>query len=227
MPAWRSGADCFETYCWRLCNCADWCRKPGCVDCSPQGKSAGNWHWKKRHFLASDASPIIEYTKEVVYVNDYEMLIKKDELILKNLGNERQTPFITAWYGTGGYWKGGYDHFMLKEIFEQPVPFVIVAGRLMLRGIDNDERYREVCSRNYCCQPHCDGGCGTSWHAGLIADIFWRLCRTNVEVEYASEFRYRNPVITKGDVIVAISQSGETADTWWQSKMQKIRALLF
>ncbi|HZH01397.1 MAG TPA: glutamine--fructose-6-phosphate transaminase (isomerizing) [Flavisolibacter sp.] len=173
---------------------------------------------KNEHFLASDASPIIEYTKEVVYVNDYEVaIIKPDELILKNLGNERQTPFITKLdIELAAIEKGGYEHFMLKEIFEQPQTIYdclrgrldATAGTITMSGI---EKYAEqLINANRIVMV----ACGTSWHAGLVAEyIFEDLCRINVEVEYASEFRYRNPVIHQGDVIIAISQSGETADT--------------
>src|SRR5687767_9523631 len=173
---------------------------------------------KNEHFLASDASPIIEYTKEVVYVNDYEVaIIKPDELILKNLGNERQTPFITKLdMELAAIEKGGYEHFMLKEIFEQPQTIHdclrgrldAEAGTITMSGI---EKYAdEIVNAKRIVMV----ACGTSWHAGLVAEyIFEELCRINVEVEYASEFRYRNPVITEGDVIIAISQSGETADT--------------
>jgi glucosamine--fructose-6-phosphate aminotransferase (isomerizing) len=173
---------------------------------------------KGEHFLASDASPIIEYTKEVVYVNDYEIaIVKADELILKNLGNEKQTPFITKLdMELAHIEKGGYDHFMLKEIFEQPQTiYDCLRGRVLpehdeivMRGIDNHLDAFLNASRIVMV------GCGTSWHAALIAEyIFEELCRIPVEVEYASEFRYRNPVINEGDVIIAISQSGETADT--------------
>src|SRR5690606_20740841 len=173
---------------------------------------------KGEHFLASDASPIIEYTKEVVYVNDYEVaIIKSDELILKNLGNERQTPYITKLdMELAAIEKGGYEHFMLKEIFEQPTTiFDCLRGRLdanagtiTMKGIDQFSEELKNANRIVIV------ACGTSWHAGLVAEyIFEELCRVNVEVEYASEFRYRNPVINKGDVIIAISQSGETADT--------------
>ena len=173
---------------------------------------------KNEHFLASDASPIIEYTKEVVYVNDYEVaIIKPDELILKNLGNERQTPYITKLdLELAAIEKGGYDHFMLKEIFEQPQTIYDClrgrldahAGTITMSGIDKFKE--QIINANRIVMV----ACGTSWHAGLVAEyIFEELCRINVEVEYASEFRYRNPVINKGDVIIAISQSGETADT--------------
>jgi len=173
---------------------------------------------KNEHFLASDASPIIEYTKEVVYVNDYEIaIVRPDELILKNLGNEKQTPFITKLdMELAAIEKRGYDHFMLKEIFEQPQTiFDCLRGRLdpvhctiTLSGV---EKYMEQIMN----APRIIIiACGTSWHAGLVAEyIIEELCRIPVEVEYASEFRYRNPVVHKGDVIIAISQSGETADT--------------
>jgi len=173
---------------------------------------------KGEHFLASDASPIIEYTKEVVYVNDYELaIIKCDELILKNLGNEKITPFVQKLdLELTAIEKGGYDHFMLKEIFEQPdTIFDCLRGRLdagkgtiTMAGVQNNLEKLSLAKRIIMV------ACGTSWHAGLIAEyIFEEICRIPVEVEYASEFRYRNPVIHPGDVIIAISQSGETADT--------------
>ncbi len=173
---------------------------------------------KGEHFLGSDASPMLEYTKEVVYVNDYELaIIKPDELILKNLGNEKLTPYVQKLdIELASIEKGGYDHFMLKEIFEQPQTIYdclrgrldAAAGTITMSGI---QQYAEqIVNANRIVMI----ACGTSWHAGLVAEyIFEELCRINVEVEYASEFRYRNPVINKGDVIIAISQSGETADT--------------
>jgi glucosamine--fructose-6-phosphate aminotransferase (isomerizing) len=173
---------------------------------------------KGEHFLASDASPIIEYTKEVVYVNDYELaIIKCDELILKNLGNEKITPDIQKLdLELTAIEKGGYDHFMLKEIFEQPETIFdclrgrldLSQGTLTLAGVQNHLDKLTQAKRIIIV------ACGTSWHAGLIAEyILEECCRIPVEVEYASEFRYRNPVIHPGDVIIAISQSGETADT--------------
>jgi glucosamine--fructose-6-phosphate aminotransferase (isomerizing) len=173
---------------------------------------------KGEHFLASDASPIIEYTKEVVYVNDYEIaIVRPDELILKNLGNEKQTPFITKLdMELAAIEKGGYDHFMLKEINEQPETIhdclrgrlLPDLGQIMMSGVENHLQALTNAQRMVIV------ACGTSWHAGLIAEyVIEELCRINVEVEYASEFRYRNPVVNKGDVIIAISQSGETADT--------------
>ncbi len=173
---------------------------------------------KGEHFLASDASPIIEYTKEVVYVNDYELaIIKCDELILKNLGNEKITPYVQKLdLELTAIEKGGFDHFMLKEIFEQPdTIFDCLRGRLdaakgtiTMAGVQNN--LDKLCQAKRIIMV----ACGTSWHAGLIAEyIIEEICRIPVEVEYASEFRYRNPVIHPGDVIIAISQSGETADT--------------
>ncbi len=173
---------------------------------------------RDEHFLASDATPIIEYTREVVYVNDYQIaIVKPDTLILKNLGNEKETPFIQKLdMELAKIEKGGYDHFMLKEIFEQPSTiFDCLRGRLhagtgtiSMSGVEDNLAILMEARRIIIV------ACGTSWHAGLIAE-YWieNLCRIPVEVEYASEFRYRNPVINKGDVIIAISQSGETADT--------------
>lgn len=173
---------------------------------------------KGEHFLASDASPIIEYTKEVVYINDYELaIVKPDELILKNLGNEKITPYITKLdMELAAIEKGGYEHFMLKEIFEQPSTIYdclrgrldAQAGTITMGGID--QHIEQLVNANRIMII----ACGTSWHAGLVAEyIIEELCRIPVEVEYASEFRYRNPIVNKGDVIIAISQSGETADT--------------
>jgi glutamine---fructose-6-phosphate transaminase (isomerizing) len=173
---------------------------------------------KGEHFLGSDASPMLEYTKEVVYVNDYELaIVKPDELILKNLGNEKITPYVQKLdIELAAIEKSGYDHFMLKEIFEQPQTIYdclrgrldAVAGTITMSGIEQYAEQIRYAKRIVMV------ACGTSWHAALAAEyIFEELCRINVEVEYASEFRYRNPVIHKGDVIIAVSQSGETADT--------------
>ena len=173
---------------------------------------------KGEHFLGSDATPMLEYTKEVVYVNDYELaIVKPGELILKNLGNEKITPFITKLdMELAAIEKGGYDHFMLKEIFEQPSTIQdclrgrldAAAGTITMSGIQNNIEQLKNANRIMIL------ACGTSWHAGLVAEyVIEELCRIPVEVEYASEFRYRNPIVNKGDVIIAISQSGETADT--------------
>jgi glutamine---fructose-6-phosphate transaminase (isomerizing) len=173
---------------------------------------------KGEHFLGSDASPMLEYTKEVVYVNDYELaIIRPDELILKNLGNENITPYVQKLdLELAAIEKGGYDHFMLKEIFEQPSTIYdclrgrldSIAGTITMAGVENNMEQLINANRIMIV------ACGTSWHAGLIAEyVIEELCRIPVEVEYASEFRYRNPIVHKGDVIIAISQSGETADT--------------
>ncbi len=173
---------------------------------------------KNEHFLGSDASPMLAYTKEVVYINDYELaIVKPDELILKNLGNEVITPFVQKLdIELDAIEKGGYDHFMLKEIFEQPTTIadslrgrlILNEHRIILSGVDAIQDKLANARRIIIV------ACGTSWHAGLVAEyVIEELCRVNVEVEYASEFRYRNPVIGSDDVIIAISQSGETADT--------------
>src|SRR5438874_3178836 len=173
---------------------------------------------KGEHFLASDASPIIEYTKEVVYVNDYELaIVKPGELVLKNLGNEQITPFVQKLdIELAAIEKGGYEHFMLKEIFEQPDTIFdclrgrldVNAGTITMAGVQNNIDKLKTANRIIMV------ACGTSWHAGMVAEyVFEELCRIPVEVEYASEFRYRNPVVNPGDVVFAISQSGETADT--------------
>lgn len=173
---------------------------------------------KGEHFLGSDASPMLEYTKEVVYVNDYELaIVRPDELILKNLGNEKITPYVQKLdIELVAIEKGGYEHFMLKEIFEQPrTIFDCLRGRLdATEGVITMSGIQQYAEQIMHANRIVMIACGTSWHAGLVAEyIFEELCRINVEVEYASEFRYRNPVINKGDVIIAISQSGETADT--------------
>ncbi len=173
---------------------------------------------ENEHFLASDASPIIEYTKEVVYINDYELaIIKGNELVLKNLGNEIITPFVQKLdMELAAIEKGGYEHFMLKEIHEQPKTIFdclrgrldVVNGEIVMAGVQEHIEALRHAKRIIVV------ACGTSWHAGLVAEyIIEELCRIPVEVEYASEFRYRNPIIEKGDVLFAISQSGETADT--------------
>ncbi len=191
---------------------------PGTIIAARKGSPLVIGVGKGEHFLGSDASPMLEYTKEVVYVNDYELaIVKPDELILKNLGNEKITPFVTKLdLELAAIEKGGYDHFMLKEIFEQPSTiYDCLRGRLdaadgsiTMSGVMDNMEQLKAANRIIIV------ACGTSWHAGLVAEyIFEELCRTPVEVEYASEFRYRNPIINKGDVIIAISQSGETADT--------------
>lgn len=170
------------------------------------------------YFFASDATPIIEYTKEVIYLDDYEVAVVKDnELNIKTIHNEEIDPYIqTVELELEAIEKGGYDHFMLKEIFEQPRSIAdCLRGRintedlvLQLGGLRD---YLDKLSK---AERIVFVACGTSWHAGLVAEyLFEELARINVEVEYASEFRYRNPIIKEGDIVIAISQSGETADT--------------
>lgn len=169
-------------------------------------------------FFASDATPIIEYTKEVIYLNDYEIaVVRNNELVVKNIDNILTSPYIqTVELELEAIEKGGYDHFMIKEIFEQPrsvrdcMRGRVSAddGHLVLGGL------RDYLDKMANSQRIVIVACGTSWHAGLVAEyIFEDLARIPVEVEYASEFRYRNPIIKEGDVVIAISQSGETADT--------------
>ncbi|MDX1629707.1 MAG: glutamine--fructose-6-phosphate transaminase (isomerizing), partial [Fulvivirga sp.] len=188
---------------------------------------------KDEFFLASDATPIIEYTNEVVYLNDYEIaVINKDELKLKNTEDIPSTPYIqTLDMELEAIEKGGYEHFMLKEIFEQPKSIQDCMrgrlnankGRLVLGGIREYANKLEKADRIIMI------ACGTSWHAGLVAEYFFEeFCRIPVEVEYASEFRYRNPVIKEGDVVIAISQSGETADTLAAMELAKSKgAIIF
>jgi len=173
---------------------------------------------KGEYFFASDATPIIEYTNEVIYLNDFEIaIVKNSKLSIKDTSDMERTPYIeTIDLELETIEKGGYEHFMLKEIYEQPKSIAdcmrgrlnASAGRLVLGGI------REYSNKLINADRILIVACGTSWHAGLVAEYFIEeLCRIPVEVEYASEFRYRNPVINEGDVVFAISQSGETADT--------------
>lgn len=184
-------------------------------------------------FMASDATPIIEYTNEVVYMNDLEIAIIKDgELKIKTIEDVAMTPHIqTVEMELEAIEKGGFEHFMLKEIFEQPKSIGDClrgrldskSGRLVLGGI------REYANKLVNADRIIIVACGTSWHAGLVAEYFFEeFCRIPVEVEYASEFRYRNPVIREGDVIIAISQSGETADTLAAIELAKSKgAIIF
>jgi glucosamine--fructose-6-phosphate aminotransferase (isomerizing) len=171
------------------------------------------------YFLASDATPIVEYTRNVVYVEDEEIaIIRRDTgLRLINIKNQAKTPYIQELeVQLEQLEKGGFEHFMLKEIFEQPRSIKdSMRGRISLDkkvvalgGIKNYEQ-KIINARRIIII-----GCGTSWHAGLVGEyLFEDLARIPTEVEYASEFRYRNPIIDETDVVIAISQSGETADT--------------
>lgn len=188
---------------------------------------------KDEFFLASDATPIIEYTNEVVYLNDQEIAVIRDgKLSITNTANLPLTPYIQIVdMELEAIEKGGFEHFMLKEIFEQPRSISDClrgrldsqSGRLILGGL------REYLNKLVNADRILIVACGTSWHAGLVAEYFFEeFCRIPVEVEYASEFRYRNPVIREGDVVIAISQSGETADTLAAIELAKSKgAIIF
>ncbi len=174
---------------------------------------------KDEFFIASDPTPIIEYTKNVVYLDDEEMAVvpRKGKLRIKTIKNQEKTPYIYPLeMQLSSIEKGGYPHFMLKEINEQPRSIkdsmrgrLNTAGGLISLGGIIDYEQKIINSKRIIIVA-----CGTSWHAGLVGEYLLEdLARIPVEVEYASEFRYRNPVINEGDVVIAISQSGETADT--------------
>ena len=170
------------------------------------------------YFIASDATPIVEYTKNVIYLNDNEIAyVRRENLLVKNIDNTIQTPYIQELdLKLEMLEKGGYDHFMLKEIYEQPRSIrdcmrgriYPQQGKVQLGGIkEYAEKLKNV-------DRIIIVACGTSWHAGLVGEyLIEEYARVSVEVEYASEFRYRNPIITEKDLVIAISQSGETADT--------------
>jgi glucosamine--fructose-6-phosphate aminotransferase (isomerizing) len=182
-------------------------------------------------FFASDVTPIIEYTKEVVYLDDYEIAIVKDnELIIKNLANEDINPYVqTVELELEAIEKGGYEHFMLKEIFEQPRSIAdSMRGRINLESATLQlGGLRDYLDKIAKTDRIVIVACGTSWHAGLVGEyLFEELARVNVEVEYASEFRYRNPIIKEGDIVIAISQSGETADTMAALELAKSKGAI-
>jgi glucosamine--fructose-6-phosphate aminotransferase (isomerizing) len=188
---------------------------------------------KGEYFLASDATPIVEYTNEVVYLNDQEIAVINDgKLSIRNTANLPLTPYVqTIDLELEAIEKGGFEHFMLKEIFEQPKSISDClrgrldssSARLILGGL------RDYVNKLVNADRILIVACGTSWHAGLVAEYFFEeFCRIPVEVEYASEFRYRNPVIREGDVVIAISQSGETADTLAAIELAKSKgAIIF
>ncbi|MCQ2300154.1 MAG: glutamine--fructose-6-phosphate transaminase (isomerizing) [Bacteroidales bacterium] len=183
------------------------------------GQNNNNAHGHAEFFVGSDATPIIEYTNQVVYLKDEEIayMDRDGNLRITNLANVEQTPDMqTLQMNLDELEKGGFPHFMLKEIYEQPNALRnCIRGRLsidtkdvILSGVlDNRRRFIDA-NRIIIC------ACGTSWHSALIGKYFIEeAAQIPVEVEYASEFRYRNPVITSNDIVVAVSQSGETADT--------------
>lgn len=170
-------------------------------------------------FLASDATPIVEYTKKVIYLNDQEVAVitRNEEIHIKTISDVETTPVVKEIeMSLNELERGGFPHFMLKEIYEQPRRIAeamrgrinVDRNRVSLAGIiDNKEKFINA-------KRIIIVACGTSWHAGLIGEyLIEEFCRIPVEVEYASEFRYRNPIIHKDDIVIAISQSGETADT--------------
>ncbi|GAA4205158.1 glutamine--fructose-6-phosphate transaminase (isomerizing) [Pedobacter jeongneungensis] len=180
------------------------------------------------YFIASDATPIIEYTKNVIYLKDGEIaLVTREDLLIKHLDNVVQTPLIQELeLKLEMLEKGGFDHFMLKEIYEQPRSIKDCMrgriypeeGKVQLGGIKEFAEKLKNIDRIIIV------ACGTSWHAGLVGEyLIEEYARIPVEVEYASEFRYRNPIITEKDVVIAISQSGETADTMAAIEMAKER----
>ena len=178
------------------------------------------------YFIASDASPIIEYTKNVYYLDDNEIVyIENGEMTVKTIDNVVRTPYIQELeMNLEALEKGGYEHFMLKEIYEQPRSIIdnfrgrirLNNAQIVMAGVDQFEHKFKNLPRILIV------GCGTSWHAGLVGEyLFEEFARIPVEVEYASEFRYRNPVVNENDFVIAISQSGETADTLAAIQMAK------
>jgi len=181
---------------------------------SPMVLGVGNGEY----FIASDATPIVEYTKNVIYLNDNEIAyVQREELLIKNIDNTIQIPYIHELdLKLEMLEKGGYDHFMLKEIYEQPRSIQdCLRGRIYpQRGEVQLGGVKEYVEKLKNVDRIIIIACGTSWHAGLVGEyLIEEYARVPVEVEYASEFRYRNPIITEKDLVIAISQSGETADT--------------
>lgn len=173
---------------------------------------------KGEYFIASDATPIVEYTKNVIYLNDNEIaILNRENLLIKSIDNIVQTPYVHELeLKLEMLEKGGFDHFMLKEIYEQPRSIrdcmrgriYPQQGRVQLGGLEPYAEKLKNIDRIIIV------ACGTSWHAGLVGEyLIEEYGRVSVEVEYASEFRYRNPIISEKDLVIAISQSGETADT--------------
>ena len=180
-------------------------------------------------FIASDATPIVEYTKNVVYLEDEEIAFieRGKELKIKTIKNKVKTPYVQELeLQLEALEKGGYDHFMLKEIYEQPRSIKdSMRGRLSsIEGFVNLGGIKDYEQKFVNAKRIVFIACGTSWHAGLVGEyLFEDLTRIPVEVEYASEFRYRNPIVYEDDVIIAISQSGETADTLAAIELAKSR----
>ena len=182
----------------------------------------------EEYFLASDATPIIEYTRNVIYLDDNDVAVIRDNsMVIKTIDNEVQNHTIHELsISLEAIEKGGYEHFMLKEIFEQPTAIEdTLRGRVLPeKSFVNLGGVTEYADKFRNARRIIITACGTSWHAGLIGEyLIEEFARIPVEVEYASEFRYRNPIIHSDDVVVAISQSGETADTLAALDMAKKR----
>ncbi len=203
-------------------------RKPDEIVVAKLGSPLAIGVGDKEFFIASDASPFIEFTNNAVYLEDEEMAIIRlgKEIKLRKIKDDAiaYPNILELQLNLEEIEKGGYDHFMLKEIYEQPRAILdtyrgrLLADQGLIRMAGIDEHLEKFLNANRIIIV----ACGTSWHAGLVAEyIFEDLARIPVEVEYASEFRYRNPVITDKDVLIAISQSGETADTLAAIKMAK------
>ena len=205
-------------------------RKPNEIVVARLGSPLAIGIGKDEYFIASDASPFIEYTNNVIYLEDGEVAVVRKEKGIKVRKIEDDTmvdPYVQELQlNLEQIEKGGFDHFMLKEIYEQPAAITdTYRGRLLaddgiisMAGVD-DNLQRFLNAKRIIIVA-----CGTSWHAGLVSEyLFEELTRIPVEVEYASEFRYRNPIIDRDDVVIAISQSGETADTMAAIKLAKER----
>lgn len=203
-------------------------RKPDEIVVAKLGSPLAIGIGENEFFIASDASPFIEFTNNAVYLEDEEMAIVRlgKEIKLRKIKNDAVAypRILELQMNLEEIEKGGYDHFMLKEIYEQPRAIKdtyrgrLLADQGIIRMAGIDQNLEKFMNANRIIIV----ACGTSWHAGLVAEyIFEDLARIPVEVEYASEFRYRNPVITEKDVLIAISQSGETADTLAAIKLAK------
>jgi glucosamine--fructose-6-phosphate aminotransferase (isomerizing) len=189
---------------------------------------------KAEYFIASDATPLVEYTKDVIYMEDeqFAVLERGKAPMVRTIRNKEITPFIQQLeLELEALEKGGYDHFMLKEIYEQPRSIFDSlrgrldpeTGRISMAGLIEYEHALLRANRIIII------ACGTSWHASLVGEyLIEEFARIPVEVEYASEFRYRNPVISEGDIVIAVSQSGETADTLAAIELAKSKgAIIF
>lgn len=186
---------------------------------------------EKEFFVASDPTPLVEFTKEVIFLKDEEVaIIQNNYIVIRTIGNIEKTPHVeTIEMELEALEKGGYEHFMLKEIMGQPVSIMdSIRGRIdpetheaTLGGLTKVKDRLKNANRFIFV------ACGTSWHAGLVGEyLIEEYARVPVEVEYASEFRYRNPVLDERDVVIAISQSGETADTLAAIKLAKEKGAL-